>query len=99
MTGVRFCKDCRFWNRNGDPFERPSREGDDPALRDHYIPVPTNKQKCFRVLHANGEEEYDGLAIVTDGSGYSAILWTEPTFGCALFEIVEDSAQEGEQVK
>jgi hypothetical protein len=81
------CADCRFWNRKGDPWERRAREGE---TEDEWgYRVPTKKQKCLRVLHANGSREGeadDDPAIVTDGSGYAAAFWTEPTFGCTSFE-------------
>jgi len=80
------CKECRFWNRNGDPWERSGSEAED------YEPQPTRKRKCLRVLHANGCSAAEDSAyltdpaIVTDGSGYSATFWTEPEFGCSSFE-------------
>ena len=77
------CQDCRFWNRNGEGFTYyPPPD---------FEPLETEKKRCLKVLHANkevhGEHEHvNYLAVLTDGSGYSASLFTEATFGCAMFE-------------
>ena len=83
MTGR--CENCRFWNRKGDPLEARGNESTD------WEPRPTTKQKCLNVPHANdcrsgAELAFSAPAAVTDGSGYSAEFWTEPTFGCTSFE-------------
>jgi hypothetical protein len=78
------CEACRFWNRNGDPWEASGIEPD-------YERRPTDKQKCLNVLHANLSSDSEDVgfkapAIVTDGSGYAASFWTAPGFGCTSFE-------------
>ena len=79
------CADCRFWNRNGEPWQTTAVEEND------WEPLRSDKQKCLNVLHANlygaaAETAVAAPAIVTDGSGYAASFWTSPGFGCTSFE-------------
>lgn len=84
-TAAPRCASCRFWNRNGEPYSYTGNEAQ------NYEQMPTTKQKCLNVLHANNGH-YDNVAahqrpaLVTDGSGYAASFWTAPEFGCTSFE-------------
>lgn len=81
------CKDCRFWNRNGEPLEICDKQND-------YNSEPVAHRKCLFVIHGNAQgsgnhadrEMENSPAAVLDGSGYVASLWTLPTFGCNAFE-------------
>jgi hypothetical protein len=90
LSGCARCDACRFWNKNGEPWERRGTEAED------FEPQPTRKKKCLRVLHANCSDRADFapdvLAIVTDGSGYAATFWTDPQFACVMFEAGEPPA-------
>jgi len=81
------CKDCSFWNRNGEGLNCGEPiEGEYDYDRMYR---KTEHRRCLKVLH---NSHYPGspprdpteLALVTDGSGYTASLWTLPDFGCAL---------------
>lgn len=79
------CNTCRFWNRNGEGREMWANEDDDYVVTGH--------RRCLRVIHGNGSStgrEPRELAMVCDGSGYAASLWSLPTFGCALHEPAKD---------
>lgn len=83
------CSACKFWNRNGEPYSYHGTEEDDPDE------IVTDKQKCLRVVHSNSNsrtrsDTRTDPAIVTDGSGYAASFWTEPSFACSSFERRDD---------
>ena len=71
----RNCGTCRHWSAS----EARVTE-DTPGISSHH--------RCIRILHGNGSRPHvEGEpALIHDGSGYAATLWTLPTFGCALFE-------------
>ena len=89
------CQNCHFWGKvdvlymgeNGDSLHRNDYSDEDLA-EDGYF--PTGHRKCFRIIHGNGSRPVRGgsgeLAMVYDGSGYAATLYTKADFGCALFE-------------
>ena len=98
------CKDCRFWNINGDEYQNFHYYDDNFYNESNAEPYPgapvfTAKKRCLKILHANlkcnGEREHTNhLAVMTDGSGYSASLFTEANFGCAMFETRADKEPE-----
>ena len=75
------CETCRYWSRT----ERTAASAPD------YDPAPTGQRMCARIVHGgigeaadHGTEDAD--AVLSDGSGYAASLYTRPNFGCLLYE-------------
>jgi hypothetical protein len=75
------CAQCQFWNRLGDSREEFNEAND-------YNGEELPHRTCFKIIHGNGSgvSMKGAPAAVLDGSGYSASLWTLPTFGCNAFE-------------
>lgn len=79
---------------------RAMSEGEGPVTThtvwegpDEDMPVEreTTHRRCLRIIHGNkgtgdGPSASDEPAMVLDGSGYAASLWTLPTFSCAAWE-------------
>lgn len=79
------CKDCRFFGslREIDAYWYDDEDNRHEATSEHH--------HCVRIIHGNGsggrgQRLLTEPAVVTDGSGYSAMLRVLPTFGCALWE-------------
>lgn len=85
------CHDCRFWNRNGETYDNFQYTDSDNDFEDVF----TEKKRCLKILHANADDNekkhVNYLAVITDGSGYSASLFTESNFSCAMFECQPNS--------
>ncbi len=75
----RVCATCRFLGSDR-PLEYYDNDTDEDRASEHRV--------CVRIIHGNAESRkgFDEVAVVTDGSGYQAILRVLPTFGCALWE-------------
>jgi hypothetical protein len=77
------CIDCKFWNRNGQPYEIYCDEND-------YNGEEVPHRRCLSIIHGNEGGAHSKMksasAAVLDGSGYAASLWTMPDFGCTSFE-------------
>jgi hypothetical protein len=71
------CATCRF--QGTQTRDRYDEDGNE-------IPLP--HRNCLRIIHGNKDETDTATwaAMVCDGSGYAASLWTLPTFGCSLWE-------------
>jgi hypothetical protein len=82
---MKTCMTCAYWNANG--ISAFSNYGEEEGDED----VESMHRRCLRILHGNsGSVPFDTIehapALVTDGSGYAASLYTLPTFVCALWE-------------
>jgi hypothetical protein len=83
------CATCRFWNING---EGPSIYTVDLTDLDELVDLMHPQRQCFVAVHANSGERRTSAevaalpVIVLDASGYSARLFTLPTFTCAAEE-------------
>jgi hypothetical protein len=84
------CHDCRFWNRNGVNVCHDDEECDPrPTETNAQLPREGDRKRCLRILHFDQYERTgQAPAVLTDGSGYAAALWTAADFGCSLFEHV-----------
>ena len=76
------CETCRYHSTEGHEVwdhEANNGEGD-------Y--VTSRQRRCLRILHGNGDDRRvrDWPAMVCDGSGYAATLYTLASFGCSLHE-------------
>jgi len=75
VAGMERCKDCKHWKPSDDP---------------HYLGDDAPHRTCDRIILAgwfgDEHEQPAPLAFTQDGSGYKAVLWTAPDFGCVLFE-------------
>ena len=78
------CADCKFWNAKGD--------GPSLHSKDWETELESAHRRCLKALHGNGDAARSGLHLsdepmmTLDGSGYTASLFTLPTFSCAAFE-------------
>ena len=86
---VMKCVDCKFWNRAGRTVAGDSDiDGDDATDPDFYQgDADPPRKRCLKILHGVTPVPPVPLAMLTDGSGYAAALWTAPEFGCVLFEV------------
>lgn len=74
------CAQCRFWNRNGDDHAK-AQDPPDGRIR----------KRCLRILHAGYHDAPSlDIAVLTDGSGYAAALWTAAEFACIAFAPVDE---------
>jgi hypothetical protein len=94
MTTANTCASCRFYGRPDSKTDvwDPEADGGDGE----WVTGP--HRKCLRIIHGNGSERAtkEWPALIRDGSGYVATMWTLPTFSCALWEAASSSAK-GEQ--
>lgn len=78
---MKTCETCRFFGTGMGVSYWDDDKGD---------MVETEHRACARIIHGNGFQPERAplkeLAVVTDGSGYSARLQVLPTFGCVLHE-------------
>jgi len=78
---MKTCETCRFFGSQMGVSFWDDDSGDT---------VESEHRACARIIHGNGYKPerppLTELAVVTDGSGYSARLRVLPTFGCVLHE-------------
>lgn len=78
------CASCRFF-ASPAPLEYIGDDLDDERGSEHH--------HCVGIIHGNATsvtlERLEEPALVTDGSGYSAMLRVLPSFGCTLHEVAK----------
>jgi hypothetical protein len=83
---VKNCGNCRFWG----VYEHEVPLWDTVAFEGEGALVYAQFRGCHRILHGNDCSKnglpLDTIAVVTDGSGYSASFLTKADFSCALHE-------------
>ena len=78
----RTCANCKHWDRDGGEYEFFEAPLDDDAPEAPLDDIANAGGSSFCMTTATPNVP----AFVLDGSGYTAKLWTRPSFGCVLFE-------------
>lgn len=83
------CETCKFWDRKNEHYAYgPCTDAKPDDAPDSWR---GKFRLCLKIVHVNryDTEAKMPLACTVDASGYQADCWTQPSFGCAMWQEVE----------